>query len=120
MVRIPLEEDRLKTQTLKVIMTAAEKRTVLIGGWFACRRFMEVDLRGAVFRQADLAGVKFQRSDLYGADFQQANLQGAVFSFCNLQQADFTDACLEGANFLTSFGLSPAMWGYIRSRGGVV
>jgi len=60
------------------------------------------------------------QTDLRGADFHKANLQGAVFSLCDLHGADFTGARLEGANFLTSFGLSPTMWGYIRSRGGVV
>ena len=59
-------------------------------------------------------------TDLRGANFRQANVQGAVFSLCDLHGADFTGARLEGANFLTSFGLSPVMWGYIRSRGGVV
>jgi uncharacterized protein YjbI with pentapeptide repeats len=43
-----------------------------------------------------------------------------VFSFCDLHEADFTDASLEGAKFRTSFGLSPAQSGYIRSHGGVV
>jgi uncharacterized protein YjbI with pentapeptide repeats len=103
-----------------VILTEAEKQTVLIGGRFALRHFTEVDFAGAIFRQADLQGAKFVRSDLCGADFHQANLRGAVFSFCDLHKADLTDAYLEGANFRTSFGLSPAMWGYIRSHGGVV
>src|SRR5262249_15215561 len=120
MVRTPQEGSRLKQQALTVILTETEKRTVLLGGRFAFRRFTGVDLAGAVFRQADLEGPKFVQSDLHGADFHQANLRGAVFSLCDLHGADFTDACLEGANFRTSFGLSPAMWGYIRSHGGVV
>jgi hypothetical protein len=119
-VRTPQEGGSLKKQALRVILTETEKRTVLVGGRFAFRRFTGVDLAGASFRQAELEGAKFVRSDLCGADFHQANLRGAVFSFCDLHRADFTDACLEGANFRTSFGLSPAVYGYIRSRGGVV
>src|SRR5215813_6540145 len=119
-VQTPQEGGGLKKQALTVILTEAEKRTVLLGGRFAFRRFMGVDLAGAIFRQADLQGAKFVRSDLHEADFRQANLRGAVFSFCDLHKADFTDACLEGASFRTSFGLSPAMWDYIHSHGGVM
>jgi pentapeptide repeat protein/CorA-like Mg2+ transporter protein len=119
-VRSPQERGGLKKKALKVILTETEKQTILLGGRFAFRRFIGVDLAGAIFRQANLEGAKFVRSDLHGADFRQANLQGAVFSFCDLHRADFTDACLEGTSFRTSFGLSPAMQGYIRSHGGVV
>lgn len=107
-------------QELTVILTETEKQTALIGRRFSFLHFTEVDLSGAVFREADLEGTKFVRTDLRGADFCRANLQGAVFSLCNLHGADFTDARLEGANFRTSFGLSPVLWGYIRSHGGAV
>jgi Mg2+ and Co2+ transporter CorA len=119
-IRIPQDGQSLKGQDLKVILTEAEKQTVLIGGRFVLAHFRKIDLARAVFREADLEGVKFVQSDLRGADFHQANLQGAVFSLCDLHGADFAGARLEGANFLTSFGLSALMWGYIRSRGGVV
>jgi len=105
---------------LTVILTEAEKQTALIGRRFALAHFTKVDLSGAVFREADLEETKFVQTDLRRADFHKANLQGAVFSLCDLHGADFTGARLEGANFLTSFGRSPTMWGYIRSRGGVV
>jgi Pentapeptide repeats (8 copies)/CorA-like Mg2+ transporter protein len=119
-VRTPQEGRSLIKQELKVILTEAEKQTVLIGRRFASAHFTKIDLARAVFREADLAGTKFVQSDLRGADFHKANLQGAVFSLCDLHGADFAGARLEGTNFLTSFGLSPVMWGYIRSRGGVV
>jgi len=119
-IRMPQEGQGLRTQDLKVILTEAEKQTVLIGRRFASAHFTKIDLARAVFREADLEGTKFVQTDLRGADFYQANLQGAVFSLCDLHGADFAGARLEGANFLTSFGLSPVMWGYIRSRGGVV
>ncbi len=118
--RTPQEGKSLIEQELTVILTETEKQTVLIGRRFALAHFTKVDLSGAVFREADLEGTKFVQTDLRGADFHKANLQGAVFSLCDLHGADFTGARLEGANFLTSFGLSPTMWGYIRSRGGVV
>ena len=107
-------------RALTVILTETEKQTALIGRRFASLHFTEVDLSGAVFREADLEGTKFVWTNLQGADFRRANLQGVVFSFCDLHGTDFTDARLEGANFLTSFGLSPAMWSYIRSHGGRV
>jgi hypothetical protein len=105
---------------LTVILTEAEKRTALIGRRFALAHFTKVDLSGAVFCEADLEGTKFVETDLRRADFRRANLQDAVFSFCDLHKADLTDARLEGAKFRTSFGLSPAQSGYIRSHGGVV
>ncbi len=119
-VRTPQEGKGLMEQELTVILTETEKQTVLIGKRFAFAHFTKVDLSGAVFREADLEGTKFVQTDLRRADFHKANLQGAVFSLCDLHGADFTGARLEGANFLTSFGLSPTMWGYLRSRGGVV
>jgi len=119
-VRMPREGGSLMEQELTVILTETEKQTALIGRRFSFLHFTEVDLSGAVFREADLEGTKFVRTDLRGADFCRANLQGAVFSLCNLHRADFTDARLEGANFRTSFGLSPVLWGYIRSHGGAV
>jgi hypothetical protein len=119
-VQTPRERRGRIEQELTVILTETEKQTALIGKQFSLMRFAEVDLSGAVFREADLEGTKFMKVDLRGADFRQANLQGAVFSLCDLHEADFTDARLEGANFRTSFGLSTAMWRYIRSCGGVV
>src|SRR5262245_58920260 len=88
-VRTPQEGGKLKKQALTVILTEAEKRTVLLGGRFAFRRFTGVDLAGTIFRQADLEGAKFVRSDLHEADFRQANLRGAVVSFCDLHKSDF-------------------------------
>jgi Mg2+ and Co2+ transporter CorA len=119
-IRTPREEKNLMEQELTAILTETEKQTVLIGGRFALAHFTKVDLSRAVFREADLEGTKFVQTDLRGADFRRANLQGAVFSLCDLHGADFTGARLEGANFLTSFGLSPALWGYIRVHGGMV
>jgi hypothetical protein len=120
LIRTPQDGQSLRTQDLKVILTEAEKQTVLIGRRFVSAHFRKIDLARAVFHEADLEGAKFVQTDLRGADFHKANLQGAVFSLCDLHGADFAGARLEGANFLTSFGLSPVMWGYIRSRGGVV
>lgn len=119
-VRPPRVGARLLAGGLKAILTEHEKQTALICGWFLSRYFVEVDLSAAVFRKAHLEGTEFVRTDLRGADFRQAELRGAVFSFCDLWGADFTKARLEGADFSTSFGLSPSMWGYIRSHGGVV
>jgi hypothetical protein len=104
----------------QVILTAQEKQTALSGQQLAFRHFRAVDLAGAVFRATDLEGTKFVRCNLRQADFRQANLRGAVFSFCDLEGATFTGARLERANFCSAFGLSPTMWGYIRSHGGVV
>jgi hypothetical protein len=119
-VRTPQEGKSLREQKLTAILTETEKRTALIGRRFALAHFTRVDLSGAVFREADLEGTKFVETDLRGTDFRRANLQGTVFSFCDLHGADLTDACLKGANFRTSFGLSPALWGYIRVHGGMV
>jgi Mg2+ and Co2+ transporter CorA len=119
-IRTPREGKSLMEQELKVILTEAEKKTVLIGRRFATVRFAKVDLSRAVFREADLEGAKFVQTNLQGANFHRANLRGTVFSFCDLHEASFANACLEGANFRTSFGLPPALWGYIRSHGGVV
>jgi pentapeptide repeat protein len=119
-IQTPREGKNLMEQELTVILTEAEKQTVLIGRRFVFAHFTKVDLSRAVFREADLEGAKFVQTDLRGADFRKANVQGAVFSRCDLQGADFTGARLAGAHFLTSCGLSLTMWGYIRSHGGVV
>jgi Mg2+ and Co2+ transporter CorA len=120
LVRRPWEGRQGGEPARQVILTAQEKQTALSGQQLACRHFTAVDLAGAVFRATDLEGTKFVRSNLRRADFRQANLRGTVFSFCDLWDATFTGAQLERANFCSSFGLAPAMWGYIRSHGGVV
>jgi len=119
-IRTPQEGKSLIEQKRTVILTETEKQTALIGRRFVLAHFARVDLSRAVFREADLEGTKFVETDLRGADFRRANLQGTVFSFCDLHEADLTDARLEGANFRTSFGLSSALWGYIRVHGGIV
>ncbi|MBI3300906.1 MAG: pentapeptide repeat-containing protein [Deltaproteobacteria bacterium] len=107
-------------QEKAVILTEDEKKTELIGGWFQFEEFTGLDLSGVVFRETHLEEAKFVDADLRRADFRGANLQGAVFAFCDVRGADFTDARLEGADLRTSFGLSPEMREYIRSRGGLV
>lgn len=119
-MQVPGEGKSVMEQEVVVILTETEKKTALVGGRFSCQHFSQVDLAGAVFQEADLEGAKFVRVDLRGARFCRANLRGAMFSLCDLQGVDVTEACLEGANFRTSFGLSPAMWRYIRAHGGVV
>jgi len=107
-------------QEKMVIFTEDEKQTELIGGWFQFEEFTGLDLSGVVFRGAHLEEAKFADADLKRANFRGANLLGAVFAYCDVRGADFTDACLEGADLRTSFGLSPEMREYIRSRGGLV
>lgn len=119
-VRVIQDTSGYVEQELKVILTEREKRSALVGGRFVFRRFMAVDLSGAVFRGADLQGARFVRANLRGADFRQANLQDTIFSCCDLERVDFTDARLEGTTVRRSFGLSLAMGEYIRSRGGNV
>lgn len=107
-------------QKRTMILTEDEKKTELIGGWFQFEEFKGLDLSGVVFREARLEEARFLEVDLRRADFRGANLQGAAFAFCDVRGADFTDARLEGADLRTSFGLSPEMREYIRSRGGLV
>ena len=83
-------------------------------------RFIKADLSAAVFNKADLEGATFALADLYGADFCHANLCQAPFCLCELHGVDLTDACLAGTTFRGCLGLSPAMFIYIRTHGGMV
>jgi uncharacterized protein YjbI with pentapeptide repeats len=104
----------------RLLLTAEEKQTAMVGAWLSFRCFVGVDFSDTLFEKARCDNAKFVDVDFRRSDFRGANLTNTIFRRCDLSGCRFSGARLAGTRFVSCAGLDQVAIPGLRVRGASV